>query len=790
MKSTTLFSLLMLLIFSTKSNAQTSQIDDTKEKISSYFSDYFKDDRETIHMVINKNKFITNETIWLKGYVKNRKTGGLFYQTNNINAILYSENGTKITQKLLYCSNGQFAGDFKLTDKLNSGDYYIQVFTNWMNNFDENESTIRKIEVVNPNNGIWETATNPNVENTTLKAIPEGKSFVESVSTSVGFSLKDCNNIPLPELEGQLLNAKNEVLKTLKTNKFGEGKFEITPKIEPYRIKFEYEGKVYFESLPLATANGYALEVNNYTLTGKTVVKIKTNKNTISQFSKKLYVVLNQDNKCYFFDVKLDENSLVQELIIPNDELPEGIATFRLIDENLDQWCERIVYYNQKENINANFTPDGKYSPEVTFNGKTNVPSVDFTVSLLPAESNGIDENHSIISAFNVNCYLKNPITNFNYFSTDANRLKLYELDLKLLNISTSKYEWNVIKNNTPKMTYEFERGIKIKGTVNNNFKSIEKYKAKLLSKKDLILETTDINEKNEFIFENVAIADSTSVEIYILKMPEMSPVDAKVTAKVLANTLPFKYTFRGIDNICPISKKLKTIDLSDLPILRNGIINLDNVTIVKEKKVLKYQNNLSNSMLRGYKIDNDFAFTDVLLFIESKGFIVNRDGVNLTISSRNITSFSGPRTSPAVYINDVLLFALDQLNFTRMEDIDEIYIDRRATVGSMLNSEGIIKIYLKPIVNNQKPSQANMITVTNSFQKYRRFKNIEYSNFDSKGFLNYGVIGWSPLVSSDENGTFGFSFANFYLNEYKVVMEGITKEGKLFYTEQVVKME
>ena len=83
MKTTTFLSFLMLFIFSAQSTAQTSSTDATKEQISSYFSDYFKDDRETIHLVVNKNKFITNETIWLKGYVKNRKTEGLFYQTNN-----------------------------------------------------------------------------------------------------------------------------------------------------------------------------------------------------------------------------------------------------------------------------------------------------------------------------------------------------------------------------------------------------------------------------------------------------------------------------------------------------------------------------------------------------------------------------------------------------------------------------------------------------------------------------------------------------------------------------------
>ena len=52
---------------------QTQTANATKETISSAIESYFELERENIHVQLDKNVFMINETIWFKGYVYNKK---------------------------------------------------------------------------------------------------------------------------------------------------------------------------------------------------------------------------------------------------------------------------------------------------------------------------------------------------------------------------------------------------------------------------------------------------------------------------------------------------------------------------------------------------------------------------------------------------------------------------------------------------------------------------------------------------------------------------------------------
>src|SRR5205814_1249210 len=125
---------------------------ENKAKISSVLENYFDLEREAIHLHTNKTTFLTNESVWYQGYIIDRKSNKPFF-TSNVFVVLYSEKGNKISDKLIYANDGAFSGKFDLNKDLHSGIYYIRVYTNWMNNFSENESTLQKITIINPLEG-------------------------------------------------------------------------------------------------------------------------------------------------------------------------------------------------------------------------------------------------------------------------------------------------------------------------------------------------------------------------------------------------------------------------------------------------------------------------------------------------------------------------------------------------------------------------------------------------------------------------------------------------------------
>jgi hypothetical protein len=128
-----------------------SQSNNSKQQIVQHFENYFALERENMHLHLNKNTYLTNESIWFKGYVYNKKDKLPFFFTTNIYVVLHDENGTKIETKLLYANAGCFSGNFVLGEHLKTGKYYLHVYTNWMNNFKEDESGKFELNIINNN---------------------------------------------------------------------------------------------------------------------------------------------------------------------------------------------------------------------------------------------------------------------------------------------------------------------------------------------------------------------------------------------------------------------------------------------------------------------------------------------------------------------------------------------------------------------------------------------------------------------------------------------------------------
>jgi hypothetical protein len=125
-----------------------------------------------------------------------------------------------VFEKLLFANNGTFTGKFELTEKLHSGYYYIQVYTNWMNNFIENESTIQKINIINPTEGALIENSSPDLETLELKLNPEGGNFIKGITNIVGVKLSDCFGKTSNNAEVEIQNNNGDILQTIKLNQF------------------------------------------------------------------------------------------------------------------------------------------------------------------------------------------------------------------------------------------------------------------------------------------------------------------------------------------------------------------------------------------------------------------------------------------------------------------------------------------------------------------------------------------------------------------------------------------
>jgi len=768
-----------LLFITITLHAQQSR----NEEIVKSVNDYFAMERENIHAQFDKSVFMTNENIWFKGYVFHRKKNIPFFNTINVFGSLMDADGKILETKLIYGNIGSFTGNFKLDDKFKSGKYYIQFYTNWMNNFIEDESAVYEIAVINPNEGPGTALAKADLSKITFDLTPEGGILLDGVGATIGVHIADCNNNPLPISTIDFVDASDKLVKKIQINKLGFGKFDL-PANSPKGCKaVVYVGDVKHEkALPVATLSGIALEVNNYAVADKTMIKLRTNKNTLDSFrGNPLYILIHQDDKALVLEVNFNTANYEQTLAIPNTDLAPGMNTIRILDSNLIQLGERLFFNYPKTGLNLEVAKAGETTDQLQYTGKINYPNMNLSISVLPEKTISFDDTNDIYGSFYLLPYIENrhKASGRHYFTT-LTKNKLYELDLFLLS-QKSKYKWINIKQNPPKSSYLFDMGLTLKGTLPANIDS-KMAKVRLYSITSGIDETTDVSEKKEFYFKNLIISDSSYVNFTLLKKGE-KPKELAIAPQLLNGNTKFNKPYKPEAHFyatMPEEDDLKN------PSIYKETIQLDEVEIKGTTNALKYANSSGNGELHGYKITEEKAnaYQTLLQFIKTYGgFVVDErmnDSGTITIQSRSTISINAAPSSPIVYLDNVQLRDFTMLNVILMGDVDEIYMSSTKIIPNINAYIGVIKIYLKKGVRPGKATTSHNIVLKNAFEKPTSFQNVTYNTVDDKGFENFGIIDWEPSIMTNEKGEFKFSIPRMSSKPLKVLIEGFSADGKL----------
>lgn len=780
----------ILVFFAAVFSSYSQESDPQKTSISKNLEDYFFLERENIHLQLDKSVFISDEDIWFKGYVYHRKEEVPFFTTTNVYATLYEENGTKIKDKLLFSSMGSFSGKFELGDSFKSGNYYIQVFTNWMNNFKEDESSIFKFSVINKNDKTVSIKNALDYSKINIEFYPEGGSIIQGIQNTVAIKVSDCHGNPLPSIAGDIISPEGKSIQKVTLNKFGLGKFQIFGDIRTQKISFLINDTKVEENLPFAVPNGLAIEINNFALKDKTIVKIRTNEKSSASFkSKKHYLVVHQDNKSTIFDIDF-KNTLEQNITFSKDNLSEGVNTVRIIDSDMKQLAERFIFKYPEESLNLDIKLLKKGKDSIHFSGNLNSINSSLSITVVPEQSIAINQDYSIRASFLLNPYLTKNQANANYYFEDRSKAKEFELDLLLLTQNTGKYKWENIMTTPPKDNNAFDFGLTIKGTINQTLADRKKFKIKLFSLQSSISESAEINDKNEFYFNNMVLADSTWVN-FTLTDDKNKPTVLKLYPQILNGRRIFNKPFKAEKKECPLIEEKTEYET---PSFLNGTIMLEDVEIaVDKKKKLKYSNSLGNGNLRGHKVaENDQ--TDVLNFIRNNGFevpTINGFSNTVEIYSRSITTINGARSTPVLFIDGLQQMSFDLLLNMRMNEVDEIYINAHAIVPSVNNNIGVIKIYMKK-GGSSSPQKSNAVPyeIKNAFSKIEPFKNKLYASTENKGFQNFGLIHWIPNIYSHESKEFKFQIPNSGQKKVKLLIEGFSADGQLISEIRTISLE
>lgn len=777
----------LLFVTTLTTFAQELKVETKKEVISKAVNDYFFLERENIHVQFNKKTYITNEEIWFKGYVFHRKKNVPFFTTVNIYVNLLDDTGKIIDTQLLYGNIGSFSGKFNLNKNTKSGKYYFQFYTNWMNNFTEDESAVYEVSVINPTTGAGNVLAKADPAKLNIDINPEGGTIVNGTTNVIGIAVSDCNHNPVALNTVNVADANGKVILNVQLNKLGFGRFNLPAnKGLGYKVIATYNDIKHEQPLPIAQLKGVAIEAITNTLADKTVIILRTNKLTQGFYADKpLHLLIHKDDEAIVYDVDF-KNTTEAKVILLNTDLSDGVNTVRVIDADYNQLSERLIYNYPKTTLNTDLDIDTYTTVNNQLTGSTHYPNMNLSISILPKNSLAADETNDIYSSFLLLPYIQNQkkASGKYYFST-LTKIKAYELDLFLLN-QKSKYNWNAIKTNPPKDNYKFDRGLTIKGFVPKSAGETHNAKARLYSLTSGIDITTPVADDGSFVYDNLVMADSTHINFTILNK-SVKPKEIYIVPQILNGSRKINKSYKP-EPYCISGDIIANAEIAtgtDMPVFPDGSITLDETVI--ERKRLKYEKSFGNANLTGYKItdtDANYSHNVLQYLIRRGGFTVNQNnmGMDVHLYSHGRNSINAGQTEPIIYVDNIQILDHNQLTIIQMMDVDEIYINPVAIVPSVRNYNGIIKIYLKkgPSFNGSKRNTTPEIVVKKAFAKIMPFANTNYISTESKGFENFGVIDWEPLLMTDENGTFKFTIPRTDQKTLQFIIEGFSADGKL----------
>lgn len=780
--------LIVLTFYSFAITAQTNQ----QTLIDSVYTKYFNLSKEIPYLQLNKTSFSKGEEIWFKAYILNFNTQKLHKKTSNLYCYLYNEKGILKEKQLLYVKDGLASGSFKIDSTFTNENYYIKATTNYMQNFNEDESFVQKITVLNNY-----TQLQPKTKNTIdFQLLPEGGYLIANTINSLGIIVKDSLNRGMSIKKGEILENDN-VIASFNTNQFGFSKVKVflqPSKIYTSKVTLD-NGSIIEKKLPNIKQKGISLTVNNPN-TNITEFTFSTNEVTLPELlGKNYYFLIHNGNHYLKRQINFKKNVSTFSLIINNNKLPSGTNIITLFNHRNQAIAER-VFFNYDKNtlfttVNTKVEQNNDNSTLVLNKEEKDSESYYLSASILPSETKSYSPSNTIFTKFLITPYIKGNIEQPSYYFKNINRKKLYNLDLLLLNQGWSKYNWHDIFNNSPNENYKHDKGITIQGTINSKIPK-NSNQILLVSKENGIFNSQPLNNKT-FTFKNLFLKNGSDFHLALLKPnKKMEELKAYIRYPNLpmstSNFLP-KVDF---PNKSLISKPISYTNDNLQSFISKDFDVLDEVII--KKKLITFDHLPSRttflSLLDRVKVKNSrYKNMSLVNFLRFRGFRINELFGNVIISSnRSVSNLAGKKPPTKVFLNENIIQTpsinnLDIISETFLDDYDEIYITH--AFG------GEIHLFTSTEFNNTNKSKNlySNFKAPIGYSPKKEYYQPKYSNTQSDLFKEYGAIFWEPNILINQKNK-KLTFKNYDLEKVKLLIEGITDSGRLIRFEKIITLK
>lgn len=334
--------LFFLIIASFNCDAQRESLNGLVEKLHVHQQNTLQ---EKVFVHLDRGFYVGGETMWFKIYL----VDGSFHQALDISKVVYLEvidrNQQPVLQTKVKIENGLGHGSVSIPASLDSDNYTVRAYTNWMKNFNAGFYFHQTISIVNVFQRLEEKNKNQDSK-LDVQFFPEGGSLIEGIQSKVAFRVVDFSGKGI-SFHGSVLNSKGDTIVSFAPLKFGIGNFYFTPKAnEAYYITIkESNGKITSTQLPAVQSSGVTMMVTDTT---QSRVKITIKAKESNDSSPLIYLIGHTRHIVNTATAQNLVNGKISFLINKND-LGEGIVHLTVFNHRLEPVCERL-YFNRPKN--------------------------------------------------------------------------------------------------------------------------------------------------------------------------------------------------------------------------------------------------------------------------------------------------------------------------------------------------------------------------------------------------------------------------------------------------------
>lgn len=313
--------------------------------------------QEKIFLHTDKDFYVAGEILWFKIYYAD----GASHKPLQLSKVAYAEilngDGKAELQAKISLEPGQSKGSFYLPVTLNSGNYTIRAYTNWMKNFDQAYFFEKKITIVNTLKNPEPAAHNDSA-GIRIDFFPEGGNLVSDIQSKIGFRATGSSGKGLDFL-GFVIDDAGDTITRFSPFKFGIGNFLFKPLREhTYKAVIILEdGRVINKSLPGSYDYGYVMNLSD---NGQGYLRVAVYRKKLpgEQSAEQVLLAAHTRQVLHVAEEKIIDNSDSTVFLVDKTKMDYGITHFTLFNSKGQPVCERLFFIKPASGIDLNIKSD------------------------------------------------------------------------------------------------------------------------------------------------------------------------------------------------------------------------------------------------------------------------------------------------------------------------------------------------------------------------------------------------------------------------------------------------